>query len=100
MSGRVANTKDIIQFKNVKNRVGVKQEANASAKIELDEAMVDQVGTMKDVVAKVMSEWMNEWMNEWIDEWVGNRHVMIKGAKIRAGWNHVESSGLYAKVVK
>ena len=57
MSGRVANTKDIIQFKNVKNRIGVKQEANASAKIKLDEAMVDQVGTMKDVVAKVMNEW-------------------------------------------
>ena len=70
MSGRVANTKDIIQFKNVKNRIGVKQEANASAKIELDEAMVDQVGTMKDVVAKVMNECMNEWMHEWMNEWM------------------------------
>jgi len=52
--GRVANTKDIIQFKNVKSRVGVKNEPNTSIRVELDEAMTDQVGSMKDVVVKCL----------------------------------------------
>ena len=51
--GRVANTKDIIQFKNVRGRTGVKVEQNTSMKVDVDEAMTDQVGTMKDVVVKV-----------------------------------------------
>jgi len=50
--GRVANTKDIIQFKNVKSRPGYKQEPNSTMKMDLDEAMADQVGSMEDVVLK------------------------------------------------
>jgi len=52
--GRVANTKDIIQFKNVRGRTGVKVEQNTSMKVDVDEAMTDQVGTMKDVVVKCL----------------------------------------------
>jgi len=49
--GRVANTKDIIQFKNVKARQ-LKQ--TTTMKVELDEGMTDQVGCMKDVVVKCL----------------------------------------------
>jgi len=52
--GRVANTKDIIQFKNIRSRTVVKSEQNTSIRMDLDDAMTDQVGTMKDVVVKCL----------------------------------------------
>jgi len=52
--GKVANTKDIIQFKNVKSQPGFKQEPNTTLRVDLDEGMTDQVGSMKDVVVKCL----------------------------------------------
>jgi len=52
--GRVANTKDIVQFKNVKARTVKKEDSKEALRVELDEAMTDQVGSMKDVVCKCL----------------------------------------------